>query len=127
MAPGSDKLKEAEKLLQNLNDKEKEYGKDIEKLARELTNGKSGYALFSRPEPTLRGFPVSAEELKYLCKIHAAKCALRRERDIQLSASRPKRETKHGMRPSVGEYPCCEITYAIANIESRRPASSPED
>ncbi|UOH79962.1 hypothetical protein LQV05_002611 [Cryptococcus neoformans] len=86
VAPGSEKLKIAEKLLENLNSKEKEYGGDIEKLARELTNGK-----------------ISAEELKYLCKLHAAKCALRRERDIQLSASRPKKETKLGMRPSVGQ------------------------
>lgn len=73
-------------------------------MARELTNGKSEYALFSKLEPTLRGLAVSAEELKYLCKLHAAKCALRRERDIQLSASRPKKETKLGMRPSVGKY-----------------------
>ncbi|KIR50745.1 hypothetical protein I315_06787 [Cryptococcus gattii Ru294] len=43
---------------------------------------------------------ISARELAYLCKLHAAKCALRRERDIQLSASRPKRETKMGMRLS---------------------------
>lgn len=35
VAPGSEKLKIAEKLLENLNSKEKEYGGDIEKLARE--------------------------------------------------------------------------------------------
>ncbi|WVO24308.1 uncharacterized protein IAS62_005672 [Cryptococcus decagattii] len=86
VAPGSEKLKEAERLLENLINKEKKCGGDLKKLARELTNGK-----------------VSAEELVYLCKLHAAKCALQRERDIQLSASRPKRETKMGMRLSVGQ------------------------
>lgn len=77
--------------------------------------------------PMLRGFTVSAEELVYLCKLHAAKCALRRERDIQLSASRPKRETKMGMRLSVGEYPSYEIIQDIANIKPLRPASPAED
>lgn len=75
----------------------------------------------------LRGFTVSAEELVYLCKLHAAKCALRRGRDIQLSASRPKPETKMGMRLSVGEYPSYEIIQAIANIKPLRPASPAED
>ncbi|KIR71390.1 hypothetical protein I310_04697 [Cryptococcus deuterogattii CA1014] len=82
VAPGSEKLKEAERLFENLTNK-KEYGGDIVDLARALTNGK-----------------ISAEELVYLCKLHTAKCALRHERDIQPSVSRPKRETKMGMRLS---------------------------
>nr|KIR44103.1 hypothetical protein I312_06685 [Cryptococcus bacillisporus CA1280] len=110
VAPGSEKLKEAERLLENLINKEKECGGDLEKLARELTNGK-----------------LSAEELVYLCKLHAAKCALRRERDIQLSASRPKPETMMGMRLSVGEYPSYGIIQAIANIKPLRSASPAED
>ncbi|KAE8540645.1 hypothetical protein D1P53_003009 [Cryptococcus gattii VGV] len=36
VAPGSEKLKEAERLLENLLNKEKECGGDLEKLAREL-------------------------------------------------------------------------------------------
>lgn len=47
MAPGSEKLKEAERLFENLTNK-KEYGGDIVDLARALTNGKSEYALFPK-------------------------------------------------------------------------------
>lgn len=77
--------------------------------------------------PMLRGFTVSAEELVYLCKLHTAKCALRHEGDIQPSVSRPKRETKVGMRLSVGEYPSYQIIQPIANIKPLRPASPAED
>ena len=46
---------------------------------------------------------VSVEDVKALCQIHVAKCALRREVNVYRAVTQPKRDTEDGIQDRVGE------------------------
>ncbi|OXG71484.1 hypothetical protein J003_06750 [Cryptococcus neoformans] len=96
-------MRDAQIVLNSLAEKQSLHGPNISQEALGLTR---------------KGF--SEEEVKNLCRIHAAKCVLRREYDKHKATMRPMQEAQEGLRPPLGQLAVQKLHRNLKSQDKKR-------